>query len=325
MRANALLPLLVALMLTLAPRVSHADDDPRKVRAEKVFKEGVKLHTEGKHEEALAKLREAYLIYPSPNTMTGIAKVEQSLGHKVDALHHYKEALKNPLLHPDNAEYAKKAIPELEAETAHVDVKGPPGLVVQIDGKDVALPLPEPIDTEPKTISLAGKAGDKEYVGSASCPAGRLTVIEMRVVQNDNGGGTTFPPNETRPSSWTTGKTLALVMWGGALVAGGAGAYFTIAANRAAGDLDDIRGRSSNPDGACVNASSPDCATRRDATDDRVSSSNLAVGMFIGAGALAVGGAVAFFMWPKRDTRSATTFTPIVTRDAWGVGFGREF
>src|SRR5687768_1434746 len=124
MRATRLLTLAIAATLTFASLPASADDDPRKVRAEGVFKEGVKLHEAGKHEEALAKLREAYLIYQSPNTLGGIARVEQALGKKVDALHHYKEAVKNPLMHPENAAYARKAIAELEAETAHVDVKG---------------------------------------------------------------------------------------------------------------------------------------------------------------------------------------------------------
>lgn len=310
---------------TLLTRAASAEDDPRKVRAEAFFNEGVKLHTAGKNEEALAKLREAYEIFPSPNTLSGIARVEQALGRKIDALKHYREALANPLLHPQNAEYAKKAVSELEAETAHVDIKGPPGLVVQVDGKEVTLPLAQPLDTEPKTISVTGKAGDKEYVGSASCPAGKLTVIELRLVQNDVAGDTTPPPEEPS-SSWTTGKTLGLVLWGGAVLAAGAGTYFTIAANRAASDIDDVRARTANPDGACVGISSPDCSTRQEAADDRVMNSNLALGSFVGAGALLVGGALAFFAWPKsKDSSTGVGVSPIVTSTTWGLGFGRAF
>jgi hypothetical protein len=326
MRATRLLTLAIAATLTLTSlHATAADDDPRKQRAEGVFKEGVKLHEAGKHEEALAKLREAYLIYPSPNTLGGIARVEQALGKKVDALHHYKEALKNPLMHPENATYAKKAIAELEAETAHVDVKGPPGLVVQIDGKEVALPLAEPVDTEPKTISLAAKAGDKEYVGSASCPAGTVTVIEMRVVQNNDGAaGTTLPPSGDAPRTfWTTGHTIGMIGWAGALLAGGAGAYFTMAANRNADDIDAIRARSANPDSSCVGVTNADCDARRESEDDRARNTNFAIASFVTSGVLLVGGTVAFFAWPS--SRKTGMLAPSVTKTSVGFSFSKEF
>lgn len=179
LRRALVLALTATTLVAVAPSTALADDDPRKVRAEAAFQEGVKLQSQGRSAEALAKLKEAYATYPSPNTLGGIARIEQALGRSLDAIRHYREALRNPLTHPENAEYAKRAIAELEKHLGRIDVRGPTGLAVRIDDRDLVLPLVEPLDVEPSAVMLRGKLAGAEYEGRGTAIVGQTTTIEM--------------------------------------------------------------------------------------------------------------------------------------------------
>lgn len=118
--------------------------------------------------------------------------------------------------------------------------------------------------------------------------------------------------------------------WAAAAVAGTIGVGFTLGANSAADEVASARAGSPNPDSACFGASSSaGCAARAEADGDRVHDTNLAVGSFIGAGALLVVGTVAFFAWPGSRSGSsrgsARSIGPIFGKQGNGLEPRQEF
>jgi tetratricopeptide (TPR) repeat protein len=301
---------LACASVAFAPRTAHADDDPRKKAAEAVFQEGVKLHAQGKNEEALAKLQKAYDTYPSPNTLGGIARVEQAMGRSLDAIRHYREAVRNPLMHPENAEYARRAIAELEKQLARIDAKGPKGLVVTIDKRDYVLPLAEPVDVKADTYELSGKLGETRYEGRATAPIGKVTEIELKPI----GGATAAPPppqgdahpvepppvEPSRPF-WDTGRIVGAAAFGVGVVGVGAGLLFGKSSSDAASHGDELQSRLGRD--ACGRASPPaECADLKNARDDQDRDAALSRVFVIGGAVVAAGG-VALFVWPRSDVR----------------------
>ena len=52
----------------------------------------MKLGEKGQSAESLEKFKKAYALYPSPNTLCNVARQEQLLGRKLQALRDYREA-----------------------------------------------------------------------------------------------------------------------------------------------------------------------------------------------------------------------------------------
>ncbi len=98
-------PLFIATLagaLTLSTvSYGQAPDDPRKAQADALFQEGVlRLHAQDHEAEALDRFRRAATFTPSPAARVSIGQEEQLLGEPLEAIRHYREALKNPLLNP---------------------------------------------------------------------------------------------------------------------------------------------------------------------------------------------------------------------------------
>lgn len=132
-------PFLVLSTMSVTETVATsamAQEDPRKAQSTPIFEEGLKLADRGKNAEALAKFRESYAVYPSPNTLFNIGRTEHLLGKTVEALRDYREAVKNPILNPQMVERGKKYIAELEKVVGRVEVTGPGGQQVSVNGGD---------------------------------------------------------------------------------------------------------------------------------------------------------------------------------------------
>lgn len=307
----------MVLVLLSSASTALADDDPRKKAAEATFHEGVRLHQQGKSEEALVKLKKAYETYPSPNTLGGIARVEQALGRSLDALRHYREALRNPLMHPENAEHARAAIKELEKDLARVDVKGPKGLAVTIDGVEHVLPLAEPIDLKAQTLELSATLTGVKYEARATAPIGRITVIEMlppaapattgAAPAATRSSADTYPPAAGHRPFWDAGRITGVALFGVGVASAGAGFLFGVSSNDAADRADGLQGRLGRD--ACGGAAPPsDCATLRDARSEQDRDATLSTVFLVGGAVFAVAGA-AFFFWPRSSVQVAPSAT----------------
>lgn len=319
--------LTTALVACIAlPASASAQEDPRKAQADALFQEGLKLHDKDREREAVEKYQKAYATYPSPNILLNLAVSEKILGENVKALRHFREAIRNPLLNPKGLPMAKKAIAELEPKVARVDVRGPSGLVVKMEGEELRLPLAEPIDLEPGTVVATGTLENERYEGRVVASVGSVTTLEMKP-SSGGAAATPAPATTTNPvttnvepppvvrekSFWDTGRIAGVAAFGVGLVGVGAGVLF---ASKAGDDKDrgDSLQSELGPSG-CSGAGSSRCADLKDARDSQDSNATLST-VFVISGAVVAATGVALFVWPRKE---APHVVPAVSRDGGGL------
>ncbi|MEW5741573.1 MAG: TonB-dependent receptor [Myxococcota bacterium] len=111
----AVLP--VALLLPLVARA-----DPR-VEAKRHFKNGMALIADGKYDDGISELLEAYSIKPHPNVLFNVAKAYEAAGRPQQAIDYYRRYLDaNP---PDSGP-VKEKVEKLEAQLPKPEVKPEP-------------------------------------------------------------------------------------------------------------------------------------------------------------------------------------------------------
>ena len=308
------------LSLTMATSARATDDDPRKAQAEPPLREGQRLYSQGRYDDALVKLKEAYAIYASPNVLSLIALVEQALGRSLDALGHFREALRNQTLHPENAELARKSVAQLERKVGRVDIRGPRGLVVTVGKNEIALPLKEPLDVEAGTIHVEGKLAETPYRGQALAAAGTVVVIDMKPES-----GTALPIEPPAASGdqtrWGTGQYLGLGLVGAGIVSLAAGGGFAIAKGNSSDEVDRLERLTGPNDALCTGATqSRPCEDVKTQRDDRDRNGVASTAFFVGGAIAVVGGAMAFFLWPEpRVSRTGLMVVPLVGPGSAGV------
>lgn len=288
----------------LASRAASAGEDPRKGQAEASFQEAIRLHDDGLHEEALTYFERAYSIYPSPNTRINIAREEQLLGRYLDALRHYREALRTSLLHPDAVPSVKRRIHEIEQQLGRVVVSGPKGLVVKFGDREHVLPLSEALEVEPGVVTLEGAYGATRYHGTSEARPGETVTVEM-VAEGPPAASLPEPTHRVR--DLVTGSVLGLGIVG--LATG------TVLALKAEGQIGDARRMgSTNP---CAQRALSSCQ-RYDAMLHEIETTRDAarVSFAIGGGLVAIS-AAGFVLWPNAKIR------PILMGRA--IGLGGEF
>lgn len=84
--------------------------DPR-VEARRHFKTGMFLINEGKYDEAIAELLEAYAIKPHPNVLFNVARAHEAAGRPAEALDFYRRYLD---ANPPDADKVKAVVAKLE-------------------------------------------------------------------------------------------------------------------------------------------------------------------------------------------------------------------
>lgn len=327
MKTRSLFAAAALASLVAVPTLAHAQEDPRKREAQQLYEEGLKLHDKDKEADALERFQKSYAIYPSPNTLVSIAREEQLLGKGLDALRHYREALKQPLLNPKNAALAKQYVVELEPKYGRVTVTGPSGTKVTVGGVAVRLPMDEPLDVEPGTCSLEGDHDGKTYVGSATIAAGKTASIDLHpkdgeVAPPPAGSSVTPPPThdhvEPPPvapenkSFWGWRSVTGLSLVGVGLVGVGLGFVFNGDRSSKQDHLDSL-GATLPPSG-CVNNPSQQCKDLAAAQDDRNAAASRTTVSFV-AGGVALGVGAAFLasaaIWPHTKETSAARVIPV--------------
>jgi hypothetical protein len=332
---SALAGAFLSLALVLRAPVARADEDPRRVQADGLFQEGLKLHDKDREAEALEKFKKAYDVFPSPNALFWIARTEQLVGRPLDALGHYRTALKNPLLHPGNQQHAKERIAELEKSFGRVTVTGPAGTTVTIGTKEVHLPMDEPLDVEAGPLTVRGERERSRYKGQGLALAGRAIVIELTeasatgttptVAQHDPVGDPA--PQAAGGTFWTTGRILGVGIAAAGVAAVGVGAGFALTASADGDDLVKLSPFTGpNGENCAGGAKLPQCSDRTRKLDEKDSHESLATGFLIGGGALVVAGAATFLFWPKSSAaRAGSMLVPMVGTHGAGLQLRGDF
>lgn len=309
---------LIAILMTLWPRVVWADND--RARAEALMKEGKALAEQDKEAEAYQRFRAAYEAYQSANILFVVATSEQKLGKSLLALRHYREAVKKGTLDDLYAQQSKGYIAELESKLGRFIVKAPTGATLALDGAPYEGSLNDPIDVEAGDHLLEATLSGKTTKTKATAIAGK----EVPVLLDIDPGPTEPPPSGGGPDTSGGHSTGMIVLAGGlgtgAVVAGVLGFVFR---GSATGAVDDAK--SLPPTGDCRGSTMPDCMRAADLRSDRDSAWTASTVSFVAAGALAVGAGVVTALILRGGHRDTARLAPIVGPGSGGASLHLSF
>jgi hypothetical protein len=311
-----------ALALVAAP--AHAQDDVARKEAQNRLDEGLKLHDEGKDEEARQKFLQAYAVLKTANVLYDLARSEQLSRHEVDAIRHYKQYLRgtDPQITEQDRATVKGYIQELTARVGRVLVDAPAGTRLTIDGQTVEgeAPLSEPLDVAPGKHVVSGRRGEKSVTVEVTCTEGIVVTAVIKEEAIGSGGG-----EHRRRGFWTTGNTVGVLLGGVAIVAGGAGLFFWLDSKSKSDDINQLR--ATNPAGFCsADPTTPACQSLKDKIDSGHTSGTLGNVFFIGAGVTAAGALASFLFWPREKPRKeAAWVVPAVGPGTTGAAVVGQF
>ena len=298
------------LAILSAPLTALAADDTSTEQARKRWREGVAAFDAQDYELARAAFAQVYALKPSPPVLRNLGEAEVAAGHYVDGANHLAQFLREAegldaeerAMVERSFEKAAQVVGRIEL-TTNVD-----GAKVFVDGKQVAItPVDHPLFVEPNLREVRISKGAREIQRLIETTAGQAYPLTLLLDEPP----ASAPPPTTDDVSPTTLELdsssdwkLPVVLSGGVLaLAGiGAGGYFLARANRLAGDADAQRDRLGGSSLArCTEAPDADCAELDRTVDAGRRAEQLAVGGFVAGGALAVGTALAWWLWPNQE------------------------
>jgi hypothetical protein len=339
----------IALLLAVASATltapAYGQSDVATKEAEARFKEGLKRHDAGDEEGARLSFLEAFSVLKRPNILFNLARAEQLTGHWVDALTHYKLFVADNNVTGADRETARKRIAELTPLVGHVTVIAPSGADLWIDGQMLPrkAPLSEPADVSAGMHTVQARVGDQTKSVGISCQAGQTVTAKIDIeitgtpvvvvpMPGEGGMPTPPPPPAETPHQYkevTPGAKVATVVVLGVAAVGllGAGIGLEAAASSANSTASTDRSaiqKGSSSTSQCLNAATPGCSQLASEASSHVTDSNIATGMFVGAGALAAAAVITWIAWPKKTVETARV-TPLVSPTMAGFGFSGSF
>jgi hypothetical protein len=341
--------ILTGIVLASPGRVAFADEDPSS-KAEVLFKEGLALVEQAtpdgdphKLEEATRKFLAAYGLDPRPNALFNAALTEQKLNRPADAIHHFRQILRNPACDSKLTAQVGKHITELAAKVATIQLEAPAGAEIVIDGASVGekAPLADPIDLMPGKHAIQARMnGSTSIEVDAIAGTSRVLRIEKAMgpaqpslVPAPTSSATpqpaastapTEPPAamdargpESRPTFWTTRRK-----WGVGVAGVGVASLVVSGVFQAQSGSDKDRANSIRTglgSSDCFGTSPrPACGSLRDAyaAQDR----DLALSrVFLGVGVVGVAAGAAMFLWPNSSSTVHTAIAPFAVPHGGGL------
>ncbi len=319
-------PGLVLVIVCVVAGIAAADPASEALKA---FERGRAALQTGSYEQACVAFNESYDLDPKAETRFNIALCSEQLGKLATALHHYQELAKSETgsrraRSAQAAEALLKRVPRMRIELGNKDKVVPAGFVVTVDGERVINFKDTPIDIGTHTV-MAAASGHENWQGIAEASWEReIVIVSITLVAGKPGPDilTLKPPRppprkrppvtepvpddvvdpvETpAPSSKRRPIGIAFVVGGGAVLAGGL--VVGVLAQGTYSDAKDVCGGllCGDPD---------DFARGQKLVDKARSRGNLATGLTIGGGVLAVTGLVLWLTAPSSGER-AIAVTP---------------
>lgn len=294
--------------------------------SEALIKEGLELRRAGDDEAALPRFQSAYRKQASPRTAGQLGLCELALGLFTDSEQHLADALKAPAdpWVTKNRSALEDSLRNAKLKVGRIGLSGQPaGAEVLVNGGPVGtLPLREPVRVSEGTVELTVRApGFKPESRSVIVAGGHFQKVTIQlerasVAVPESVASRAGRPDESAYAPAAVPATdagfrwrpaLKWIAWGAAAGAGVVGVVSTLQNRSKVADFD--KGCSSAPTGAFA---LPD-SRRTDAEcialkSDYQSASTRAIGGFVAAGALAVGGLVLLLTEPK-PTRQQTSLS----------------
>jgi hypothetical protein len=331
----------LVILLVLASGVASAQPSSE---AQKAFERGRAALQTGNYQQACVAFSESYDLDPQGETRFNMALCSEQLGKLATALRLYQELAKaetgsRRARSAQAAESLLKRVPRLRIELGNKDKVVPAGFVVTVDGERVTNFKDTPIDIGTHTV-MAAASGHENWQGVAEASWEReVVVVSITLVPGTPGPDiltmkpSTPPPRKTHPTPTPIEGSIAdpihtppppshskrrpigigLTIGGGAVIAGG-----LVVGALAQGKWGDAKKAC---DGLLC-GDSDDFARGQMLVEDARSRGNLATGLVIGGGVLAVTGLVLWFTAPSGTSEEhPITVTPTTN----GVAFRGSF
>jgi hypothetical protein len=156
-----------ALVALLLARGAFADSERDRAAAQGLQAEGLKLLEAGAAAAALQKFSAAYALVPSPKVVFNMGRAHAELGQGPEAYRCFDQFLAEATTNvpPESRAEAELMRSQLRSRLALVEVVGPPGAVLSVDGHQLAtLPLPRALAVEPGMRALRVEADGQPVI-----------------------------------------------------------------------------------------------------------------------------------------------------------------
>jgi hypothetical protein len=198
----------LALVLTLAhaaPTTSPTPPTPAsaapapvsakdKAAARALLREGTRLFSKGKHQDALDRFNRAYALFPSPKLLYNIAQAQRELGHQVEALTAFEGFLAQVDKPPAKlAAEVRRSVAGLQSQLAELQIQvNVTGAELSLDGRPLGVaPLLDSVWVTPGAHEIAARkdgflpakqavdarAGGAEQVAITLPPLAKLAAV----------------------------------------------------------------------------------------------------------------------------------------------------
>jgi hypothetical protein len=335
-RAVRLALLTVASTLTVgsslvAPLALAADEGAER-DAQARFEEGLGRAKAGDFDAARISFTQAYAVLRRPRILWNLALSEEKTGHVLDALAHFKSVARDPSADEVDRSGAQTHVASLYGQTGHIEVRAPAGAPVTVDSGPVigTAPLADVLDVAPgrhvvqvrlaqgPSVVVVEPATGEVAVASflpatpespAASPSTTATASPATATGKSGGLETSNKaspgtPGEPNAHASDAPRIIVVSAVGGLAAAAVAfGVYFGATSRNDANTANGLVAQLGNSSScsAPTGPQSPACSQLADARSSENRNSALSTGMYVTAAALAVGGAITWFVWPKSE------------------------
>jgi hypothetical protein len=326
--------------IAISLRAGAAQGQDSSAEAQARFNEGVKAYQRGDYEHARVLFLQSEALVARGSTLRNLALAEMEVGRKVEALHHFREALTHPDLDPERRTITESDIREAYAATGHIAVETREGARVNIDGGSVQgrAPFKESFDVLPGShVVEAALGGDGSRV-NVQAPAGTVVTAKLPFATLVTEVPTAPVPTAVAPpvvprarpespvreghSFWSLRRGVGVGTASLGVIVIGVGVFvYTDGANAKDKANSDLAGLSpsacsgATPPAVCADASSAWSQQNTDASWSRALFAVGAVGVVAGA---------ALVLWPQRSP-SMIGIAPLATPHGGGLRLQGEF
>ncbi|MDB4936781.1 MAG: hypothetical protein JWP87_3753 [Labilithrix sp.] len=217
----------------LGASVAYADDASQAALAEKLFRDGRTLLSEGKLREACESFGESKRLDASPGTLLNLAKCLEELGRTASAWAAYREleTRATRLGQDARASFARQKVGELERRLATLEIRITPahripGLTVECDDAVLgaaAVSGRVPIDPGPHKL-IVRAPGREPWSTTVQAAASAATVIDVPLLAPDAAQPEVTPTTSAKAaSSPLRGIGIVLAVVGGVATVTGLG------------------------------------------------------------------------------------------------------
>jgi hypothetical protein len=350
MRRAARWGMLTAWALCMAaPGVATAADDQATREAEARFSEGLSRVKTHDFEAARLSFAQAYAVLRRPLILWNLALAEEKTGHALEALQHFRRVVGEADGALDRAN-AQKHVDMLMGQTARIDVKAPPGVVLVLDGGGtLTAPLAEPLDVMPGRHVLDAKLSQGAQSFEVDAAAGQVAHVSFMPLEGPSPAATPAvslpPPAPQSPpdvrvaegaradvappsqSFWTPRTVTAVAVGGAAVVTLGLGVYFGLASEANAGSVSTFQTQHTAPN-TCHDPVGALVATCKQWDSDlQTENRDAAVSnvFYVAGGILSAVAIATWFLWPKDAHGTEAWVLPQVGPTGAGLVSGGRF